>query len=193
MLWSSTTIPGKPTILIADASRNRQGWESEFCQRLFDTLRRRGLQVLGDAPLQPRSPEDLRLASLREPCNCILLCARGTTDQDDRESQLREHWDWLKSRYEGENVLLATCSWDDYDPVTAQEILTSPKTFAPLAVAQGSPLTPREAGLFFLKFFTELDLHSTNSISGRMVWFSCSKARELLRRRRLTGKVEVRC
>ena len=82
---------------------------------------------------------------------------------------------------------------EDYDPETTHDILKSPTNFAPLAVAQGSPLTPREAGLFFLKFFIELDLHSSDEISGRMVWFSWSKARELLRRRRLTGVVEVRC
>ena len=44
-----------------------------------------------------------------------------------------------------------------------------------------------------LKFFTEMGLHSSDDITGKMVWFSCSKARELLRRRRLVGKVGVRC
>ena len=193
MLWSSTTIPGKPTILVVDASLNRQGWESGFCQRLFNTFQRRGLQLLGDAPLQTRSPEDLLRLSPDQTYNCVLLFAQGITEQVTPEAQLRSYWDWLTSRAEGSNVLLAACTWEDYDPETTQQIVNSPTTFAPLAVAQGSPLTPREASLFFLKFFTELGLHSSDNITGRMVWFSWSKARELLRRRRLAGKVELRC
>ena len=54
-------------------------------------------------------------------------------------------------------------------------------------------LTPREAGLYFLKFFIELHLHAPSEISGRMVWFSASKAAALLRRRGLPGTVGLRC
>ncbi len=191
-MWSSTTIPGKPAILVVDGSRNREGWESEFCQRLFGTFRRKSFQLVGDAPAQTESPADLQRVDLREP-NCILLFAYGATDREPPGPHLRDYLDWLKSQSEWGKVLLATCSWSNYDPDTTQEILNSATTFAPFALAQDSPLTAREAGLFFLKFFTELNLHSADDISGRMVWFSCSKAQELLRRRRLTGKVKVRC
>ena len=44
-----------------------------------------------------------------------------------------------------------------------------------------------------MEFFTELELHFEDSITGKMVWFSGSKARELLRRGRLLGKSGVRC
>jgi hypothetical protein len=193
MLWSSTTLPGRPTVLMVDASLNRQGWESEYCRRLFNAFQRRGLRVLGDAPLPSRCPEDLLRLRSDEAYNSILLFAQGIADQTSPEGRLRSYWDWLASRDDWPNILLAACSWEDYDPETTQQIVNAPKTIAAMAVVQGSPLTPREASLFFLKFFTELGLHSTDSITGRMVWFSCSKARELLRRRRLPGQFEVRC
>ena len=193
MMWSSVTIPGKPTILVVNASQDVEGWESDFCQRLFGALQRRGLQMLGDGPAELRSPADLSQLGLPETYNCVLLFAHAGTAKESPHAQLRAYWDHLNSRSEGQDTLFAVCTWEDFDPETTHDILKSPTNFAPLAVAQGSPLTPREAGLFFLKFFIELDLHSSDDISGRMVWFSWSKARELLRRRRLTGVVEVRC
>jgi hypothetical protein len=56
-----------------------------------------------------------------------------------------------------------------------------------------SPMSAREAGLFYLKFFTELNLHSKDHISGKMVWFSFSKAKEFLKRRRYSAKFGARC
>ena len=53
-------------------------------------------------------------------------------------------------------------------------------------------MSGREGGLFLLKFFTELDLHSEVNMTGRMAWFSWSKASELLKRRQLTGRFGLR-
>ena len=61
-----------------------------------------------------------------------------------------------------------------------------------MALAPLSPLTPREGGLFFVKFFTELDLHSLDRISAGIVRFSYAKARHLLDRRHMRGKIGVR-
>ena len=108
-------------------------------------------------------------------------------------ANLASYWSWLNSDVELPTVLFATCTWESYDPAVSKEILECSSSFAPLAIAPQSPLTAREAGLYFLKFFTELDLHSTDKITGRMVWFACSKARELLKRRRLAGKFGLRC
>ena len=66
MMWSSVTIPGKPTILVVNASQDVEGWESDFCRRLFGALQRRGLQMLGDGPVELRSPEDLFQPGLQE-------------------------------------------------------------------------------------------------------------------------------
>lgn len=193
MLWSSVSIPGKPTTLVVDASCNLKGWEFEFCDRLFATMKRRGLLLKGSAPVRVKQPEDL-LPHLepQEESNCILLFSHGEGERVPPETKLRNYWEWLNS-YVRPAKLFAACTWESYDPEVSQEILKSPRSFAPLALAPQSPLTPHEAGLFSLKFFTEMDLHSGDDITGKMVWFSCSKARELLRRRRLPGKVGVRC
>ena len=92
-------------------------------------------------------------------------------------------------------MLVALCTWAHHDPdLGRSELLReSPRTSSPFALAPTSPLTPREAGLYFLKFFIELHLHAPKEISGRMVWFSASKAAALLRRRGLAGTVGARC
>jgi len=179
---------------MVDASRNLEGWEFEFCDRLYASMRRRGLLLKGSAPARVEQPEDL--ASHLEPqdaFNCILLFGHGDGEHVPHGADLRGYWAWLNSHTTLSPKLFAVCTWESYDPVTGQEILESPNSFAPLALAPQSPLTPREASLFFLKFFTEMELHSSDSVTGRMAWFSCSKARELLRRRRLPGKVGLRC
>ena len=129
----------------------------------------------------------------QEAFNCILLCSHGERDGVSPGASLRSYWSWLNSRAGLLPKLFAVCTWESYDSAVSQEILGSPESFAPLALAPQSPLTPREASLYLLKFFTELDLHSDDGITGRMVWFSWSKARELLRSRRLTGTFGVRC
>ena len=185
MLWSSVSIPGKPSVLMVDASQDMNGWESAFCDRLFTTMKRRGLSLIGEAPARIEAPEELM--TYLEPddaSNCILVLGYG---------EGRGCWEWLTTRSGLSPKLFAVCTWEDYDPEVSREILESQTPFAPLALAQQSPLMPREASLYLLKFFTELELHSDSAITGRMVWFSDSKARELLRRRRLPGKVAVRC
>ena len=194
MFWSTVSIVGKPTILVVDASRNLEGWEFEFCDRLFTAMRRRGLLVHGNVPVRVEAPE--ALAQHLKPdtaFNCILLLGHGEGERVSQEAKLRNYWAWLNSGVLLEPKLFAACTWQSYDPVASREILESTKSFAPLALAPQSPLTPREAGLFFLKFFTELELHSASSITGKRVWFSSSKAKVLLQKRRLMGKVEVRC
>ena len=194
MLWSSNSIPGKPTILLVDASCNRGGWEFDFCDRLYASMKRRGLLLKVSAPVRVERPEEL-LPHLepQHDFNCMLLFDHGEGEYAAPETNLTSYWTWLNSRVQPPGLLFAACMWESFDPTVSQEILGSGESFAPLALAPQTPLTPREAGLFFLKFFIELDLHSGDAITGRMVWFACSKARELLRRRRLTGKVGARC
>ena len=194
MLWSSVSIPGKPAVLMVDASRDAGGWEREFSYRLFTSMARRGLRLKGDAPAMPQHPEELAPhLEEQETFNCILLLGHSNEEGIPPEVGLGGYWDWLKSRHELRPKLLAVCTWDAHAPRTSQEILESPESFAPLALAPQSAMTARESGLYFLKFFTELGLHSEDSITGRMVWFSASKAKELLRRRRLAVKFGVRC
>ena len=191
-MWSPTVIETPPVVLLMDASRNLAGWESEFCDRLFTAMARRGLGLVGSGPLRVSGPQQLKphLPSL-ESASCVLLLGHGEETVPSAAVEIQSYVAWLKSNVAGPK-LLAVCSWQSYDPALTEELLKAPTDFAPLALAQQSPVTAREAGLFFLKFFSELYLHSENQMSGRMAWFSWSKAKELLNRRRLEGRFGLR-
>ncbi len=192
MLWSQTTIPGKPRLLLVDGSRDAQGWEAEFCSRMFNVLGRKGIDLAGERPLKVDRPQDLSEALQDQGAfNCLFLVGHGA--QVPEESKLSSFWNWLSNHDGLTPKLLAVCTFEDHDPVTSQAILSAEDSFAQFAVVPQSPLSPRGAGLYFMKFFTELELHSHDAITGRMVWFSRSKARELLRKRRLPGEIGMRC
>ena len=192
--WSEITIPGKPRVLMVDGSRNIQGWEADFCDRLFKVLRRKGMELLSETPLRVNRIQDLESALQdQDTFNCLFLLCHGDGAQVPEESKLSSFWAGLSS-YKGlPPALLTVCTWENHDPVASQSILAATDSFAQLAIVPQSALSPRAAGLFFMKFFTELNLHAHDSITGKMVWFSHSKARELLKRRNLPGQVGMRC
>ncbi len=188
------SIPGRPTLLVVDASGNQLGWEEEFTDRVFSTMQRRRLFLKGEALARVHRPEDLTpYLQPEDAFNCILLFAHGANPKDASVAPLRSYWSWLRAYPWRTQKLFAACTWEGDDPQTSKEVLEAPTSFAPLALAPLSPLSVREAGLYFLKFFAELDLHTEDAVTGKMVWFSASKAREILRRRKLAGTVGVRC
>ncbi len=191
-MLSSVVIDGPPALLLVDASRNLAGWETEFCDRLYAAMARRGLRLGGGGSLQVGAPEELgpHLDAL-DAANCVLLIGHGAETSPSATSELRGFWSWLQANAAGPK-LLAVCSWADHDPAFSEEVLQAAGDFAPLALAQQSPVTGREGGLFLLKFFTELALHSEINMTGRMAWFSWSKAAALLKRRRLAGTFGLR-
>ena len=194
MFWSDTTIPGKPRLLVVDSSRNVQGWEAEFCSRIYHVLQRKQMQLAGEGPLLVDRPQDVSQALLdQDTINCIFLFSHGDGPHATRESNLSSFWNWLSNCEGLSPKLLAVCTCEDYDPDTSESILKAEDSFAPFAVVPQTPLSPRAAGLFFLKFFTELDMHAPDEITGKMVWFSRTEARELLRKRHLPGEIGMRC
>jgi hypothetical protein len=179
-MWSSVTIPCKPSVLVVDATRNLEGWEHEFTNRLSSSLSRSGLPLLTQTPLRIAETRELK-PHLSSAFNCMLFFSHGQGQKVSPSAMMKTHWDWLNTDGRLPPVLFAALMCESYDPEASRQILES------------TPVLPREAGLFLLKFFTELNLHSTDSLSGKMVWFSFSKARELLRKRRYTGKFGIRC
>ena len=192
MFWSQITIPGKPRLLLVDGSRNALGWESEFCDRISNVLVRKEVGLVTGGAVRPNAPEELAPLLRDQQANCIfLLChAHG---QDDGTAALEDYWRWLAGQEGLAEMLLAVCTYEEHDAETAQAIMDAGDSFAKLAVAQQSDMSLRAAGLFYMKFFTELDLHAYDSITGKMVWFSHSKAREILKRRNLPGRMGLRC
>lgn len=194
MIWSQITIPGKPRILMIDGTRNTQGWENEFAARIFTVLKRKGLDLVGNAPLRPSQPKDLvAVLDGQDYFNCLFLLCHGEAADVPEDTNLAAYWPSLSNYGSLTPKLLAICSWETPDLETGESILDARDSFAQIALVPGSALSQRAAGLFYLKFFTELDLHADDSIMGKMVWFSHAKAKEILRRRSLTGEIKVRC
>lgn len=177
---------------MVDATRNVQGFEYEFSDRLFHALKRSGIEMGGASPLRIHSVEELTPHLQSKEFNCILFCAHGSSELSSPDATLERYWQKLNS-HSLPDKLFAVCSWQAFDKAVMEDILKAKESFAKIALVPQSELTVREAGLFYLKFFTELSLHSEDHISGKMAWFSFSKAKELLRRRRYTGKFGARC
>ncbi len=192
MFWSQITIPGKPRLLVVDGSCNVLGWESEFCDRISNVLARKEVALVTGSAVRLNEPEELAPLLRDQQANCIFLFCHGYR-QNGQTAALDDYWKWLAARNGLTEKLLAVCTYQEHNPETAQAILDAGDSFAKLAVAQQSDMSLRAAGLFFMKFFTELDLHAYDSITGKMVWFSHSKAREILKRRNLPGRMGLRC
>jgi len=190
LFWSEVTVQGRPRVLVLDAVADRDGWEAEATQRIAASLVRRDILVVGGAPVHVSSPDEIAVAvESAADFNCIFLTARA-----DGSLTAAESWRALQESLAGETKLFAMCTWDSADPDVSAEVLGSEETFAPVAVAQQEPMSGRGASLFFMKFFAELDMHSesTSSMTGKMVWFGHSKAREIMRRRHYDGRVGLR-
>lgn len=192
--WSQITLPGALKVLVVDGSLNAEGWEAEVCHRVFNVLQRKGVGLATTAPLVVDNPEDLAQTVHRhDNANCILLFCHGADEGIPVESTLDAFWAQLSTDGLLPPKAFAVCTWGTPDEDTARSILQAEDRFAQLAVVPRSPLSPRAGGLFFMKLLTELDLHSEDSITGKMMWFSSAKAREILKRRGLPGDIGVRC
>ena len=175
-MWSSVTIQGIPRILMIVSTQDKEGEEYAFSDRLYKSLKKSGLEMEGDMPLHTVRN---RLSDYQ--FNCLLMFTHSPKDVFETIGS-------YPSSY-----LLAICSTDGFDLKSGESILKSDQLIAPIVIAPLSTMSLREAGLFYLKFFTELKLHSSENITGKMVWFSVSKAKELLKRRRYAAKFGVRC
>ena len=191
-MWSGASIDGRPRLLLVDGSQDLAGWEAAFCGRLFKGLGRR-MAMVGDRPVRVGSPEELlEYEESLGQANCLLVVAHGGDTDPPAWVRLLDYWAWLGAHVHGPK-LFAGVSWQSYDARLGQAILSQPQAFAPLALVPQRPVDAREAGLYLLKFFVELELHSGEQITGKMVWFSNSKARELMKRRGFDPVFGVRC
>jgi hypothetical protein len=187
-MWSDVTIPGNPSVLLIDATRNEEGFH--FSNRLFSALRRAGVHLQGDSPVRIHTIEEPLNPYLSAEFNCILLLVNGESNVTNLS--FKDIWEYLKKNLNSDK-LLAICSWQFSNPEINQQILKASDSSSRIAIVPQSEMSMRAAGLFYLKFFTELNLHSDSEISGKMAWFSFTKARELLRKRRYSGKFGARC
>jgi len=185
--WGDATIDGRPRVLTVDITENREGWEHDSARRVHSSMLRRKILVALDEPLTGAPSELARMVNGAGEFNAMLLLCRPADN-----AAATQIWSQLQDI--SSEALLAICTWDTAEPLLAAAVGESNGPFGQLAVVQESPMTVRGAGLFFMKFFAELDMHSesTESMSGKMVWFGHSKSREILRRRNLEGRVSLK-
>ncbi|MSQ33895.1 MAG: hypothetical protein EXR60_05715 [Dehalococcoidia bacterium] len=174
-------IPGKPTVLLLDATRNSGGWESELTDRCFKAMRRRQVRLSGDGPWRPTRAEDLEgVLSAADDFNCLFLLAHGRGDGTPPSSDGRSYWGRLLLHPELSEKLLALCVFQPHDASLSQEVL-QPGAWGRIALAPTAEITARDAIIFFVKFFYELDLHSRSSITSAMAQFAYFKAGRLVK------------
>lgn len=185
--WGDASIEGRPRVLTVDITGNREGWEHDSAHRVHLSMPRRKISVAAELPLIGEVSEVARMINGAGDFNAMLLLCRPA--DSDAAVQI-----WSRLQEVNTNALLAICTWDTAEPLLAGAIGESTGSFGQLAVVQESPMSVRAAGLFFMKFFAELDMHSeaTDSMTGKMVWFGHSKAREILRRRNYEGRVSLK-
>jgi len=185
--WSDASIEGRPRVLTVDVTENHEGWEHDSARRVHSSMLRRDISVASMEPLLGAVADLSTMINGAAQFNAILLLCRP--ENSDAAAQI-----WNQLQTAESDALLAVCTWDTAEPMLASAVKGSTGQFARLAVVQESPMTVRGAGLFFMKFFAELDMHSesTGSMTGKMVWFGHSKAREILRRRNLDGRVSLK-
>ena len=194
MFWTQITIPGRPKLLVIDIQTGHPRPDENLCDKIFNVLSRKGVPLSSKEPSRVSEPDQLaETITTNLDFNCMLLVCESDLQNTHPTYTPKDYWNWL-STYRGlPAVLLAICTPNTYDEQMSNAVLEGQESFAQIAVAPRSTLSVRASGLFYMKFFTELDLHAHDSITGKMVWFSHSKAREILRRRKLEGQVGIRC
>ena len=191
-MWSPTIIDGHPRILVVDASGQLESREVSFGLDLFRALNRRS-SLVGEKPLRVHAPEHLSYyGEFFDHANCVLLFVGEDEGIGPAWTRLLDYWEWLNANVARPKLFFG-CSWESYNPAVAETVLESKVTFAPISVVPQMGVTPREMGLFCLKFFAELSLHSDDEITGKMAWFSASKAREMMRRRGFSTSFGLKC
>ncbi len=194
MFWSEITIPGEPKVMFIDACQNVQGWETDFGDRTAKVLMRKDTKLLEDRVIRINSRSEIIPKLLeKDSFNTIFLLCHEGESRISQELQLKNLWDWIVKSAQLSPKLFVACTCDYVEAKVSESILENKDAFSQLALVPQLQLPIRSAGLFFMKFFSELQLHAQESITGKMVWFSHSKAREILRRRNLSGKIGLKC
>ena len=140
------------------------------------------MAMLGNGPYHISHPEEMKepLAQ-HQAFNCLLLQAHG----DSVLGNVEECWEWLSRQVQLGPTLLAVCVCQGYTADLADKMLQK-GGFASITLVPVEELSVRQAAPFFVKFFVELDLHSTDSINGMMAQFAFAKAQKFA-----PGKVKI--
>ena len=179
---------GRPLVLVVDATQNLQGWEQKASDRVFRSMKRRKVQVLGAGPERPTSPSEFEALIASWPVfNCLILAGQGRGDDVDASAALKSYWDVLRRKQDEISLaVVATWTCGRPDPRVKEEVIRA-RDLAPIALASEEDLNAHEAFVFFSRFFEELDLHCPTVINAPMARFAYIKTRHFAK-----GKMEIR-
>ena len=166
-------IQGRPNVLFLDATANLRGWEHLSARTMFDSMKRRGISLVGDGPRLLEKLDELPSTICGDQyINCIFLQVNG----EDIGGWARDCWLALQRSTILKNRLFALSICDGFDQYLSEEILNY-KGDCSISVCPVNQLTKRQSAAFFVKFFIELDLHCSQSISPMMARFAFAKAK----------------
>jgi hypothetical protein len=186
-MWSTASIPGKPVVSIAEKCHSDTLNGTAFATNLAQKLQRRAVTLATSGPVPILHP--YTLSAVIEKANCLLLI--WPVSEGDTNHSLLEFWDVLRGLSERRPLLVAILTGLGHEP-NLSKIVEMDHDRIPFLITQTGPISFNEAETYILKFFAELSLHSSDNISGKMVWFSAAKATTLLNGRGIPSPFAVR-
>ena len=177
-MWSSAFIPGKPVVSVIAIEETETATGLATTSRLSQKLKRRKI-ALGSSNLASVLHANTPPTSTAD-SNCFLLV--WTTFEGRANDCLSTIWESLLQRSKSGPILVALLGGVDADPAFEQ-IIETPGPTIPFLLTQTRSVPFHHGEAYILKFFSELALHSPDNISGKMVWFSATKAAALLKTR----------
>ena len=186
-MWSTASIPGKPVVSIATKCHSDMLNGNVFATNLAHKLQRRTVTLATAGPVPILNPQTL--SAVIEEANCLLLI--WPVSDGDTNHSLLEFWNGLLGLPGLRPLLVAILTGPGHEP-NLRKIEEMDHDRIPFLITQTGPISFNEAEAYILKFFAELSLHSSDNISGKMVWFSAAKATTLLNGRGIPSPFAVR-
>lgn len=174
MTLVSDIVRGQFHLRMVDATNNRNGWETDWSNRMFDHLRRVGVPMSGPL-MTPSTFREADEALLAQPdYNCLFLITHGDASDDGEAAQvlLGDQWvPWylagaVNANLDNRAVFLAVCSGFNEDSVFS---LVSDIQLALALVGPNVSLEAREASDFYGTFFPEFAEQSQSDLNGEVI------------------------
>ena len=176
----------RPLVLFVDATQNLQGWEHNASARVFRSMKRRKVQMVGTGPAKPQSPDEFEeLLACRDNFNCLLVAGHGQAPDLPISALLKTYWDVMNQHNNPSLALLAAWTCGRPDPKLKEEVMQVGGP-VPIVLASAVDLDGKEAYLFFSRFFEELDIHCPQAITAPMARFAYTKTHHFSK-----GKMEI--
>lgn len=177
MTLVKTTVPGRPRVLVVNATGPGTTWEQACAVKICEGARAAGVELTPTSPVQPQDfAEFVRLfeAPESQDYNVLLLLAHGWSSSSgprQRVDLAGEELDWyvlhgLEMQLQDKLVLLCVCEGQGDEAI---DTIVRGDHFALMLVGSNRKITRMEAEAFFPRFLSELAQLSYSSIDPDVV------------------------